>query len=141
MTSQQAEAALIDAYRRQAESYAGAGPVLEELTAGLREGRDVEEALARLARLFQGVAAVDAEVAAAKQVWQQEGGKPGPELEGLLARNRALVEQLLERVRTAEGEAAARRDALLPQLDGLARAHHMQRAYQATLTARPPGAG
>jgi hypothetical protein len=80
---------------------------------------------------LEQVAQIEAGIAAVKQVWHEKGYRAGPNLRPLLERLEHAVQALAGRVSDLQREAETRRGRLWPELEALARARQMQRAYGA----------
>ena len=124
MSSRPLDVVLCEAYQEQEALYARA----LALTCNEPADRWLPEVLT----LFGRIAVIEGTVGPAKRQWQ-EGGARSAALDACLERVAGLIRELQAAVASAyERTEAGQRD-LLPELDRLARAQHMRRAYARTL--------
>lgn len=129
MNLPEAEDRLVRTYQEELAHYAEARAAAGELRVALARGDDPGDLLARIAGRMDEVARLEADLAGTKELWQRAGARPGPELRAVLSRLAAAVEELAGVVRGLEDDARAKKTLLAPELDELARARQMQRAY------------
>lgn len=126
---------LCQAYHEEAERYAEALKLAEQLADSLRQGALAEDALQRLVTLLEEVALLETRIAPVKESWNQAGTSPSPELREVLARVAELIQRLAACVNAAEQEAVVQKGLLAPKLDGLIRSRQMQQAYGGVMSA------
>jgi hypothetical protein len=123
------ETILREAFAEEAERYGEILKLAEELSTAFREGDTGASRLGRIQKGLEEVAAIEARIAPTKRAWEESGRQPGPELEEEMSRLRKLLTRLVERIRTAEEEVAARMSRMEPELETIARGRKMRRAY------------
>jgi hypothetical protein len=128
-TADGAEAALCAAYQKEAECYARALALCDDLSGTLRQGESIDIKLEQVLSVLNEVAETERGVAGHKRVWEESGRQPGAQLLAVLARVSELIERLAARIREVEKEAAQQRSGLIPELDAVIRSQQMQRAY------------
>lgn len=122
-------AILFTAYQQEAECYAQALRLADDLPAALQQGEDSAEKMRQVLACFNEVRAIEDRIAETKQHWIDDGQRPDDEFKAVLDRITDLLERLSARLQEAEQQAAARKISLIPELDSLIRTQQMQRAY------------
>ncbi len=131
MNQPEAEAVLLDGLQRQLACYARADAAARDIAECVGRGEDVSAGMDRLTAPLDEAARLGAALAPVKELWQHQAYRPGPALQTLLRQLAEAVAGVAERVVVAQQAATARRDLLWPQLEELARAQRMRRAYGA----------
>jgi hypothetical protein len=131
------EQVLAAGYRRQASCYAQALQMARTVEAAVQLGEDQGPPMQHLIAVLDEVAAIEADMSAAKQLWQRSARRPGPELQAALDQVAGLIQALQACVGSAAQHARAETERLAPQLDRLVRGRQMQTAYRGTMAARP----
>lgn len=124
---------LCTALQEETERYERALRIAEELPAAVQQGRDTEPQLREILTYLTDITSIERRIADAKQRWLLLNGEVSPELESYRLRLMTLIQQLQERLGSAEREASQRQSRLLPQLEALLRGQRMQRAYGAAV--------
>lgn len=124
------EALLCTAYREEADCYAQALRLAEELPAALGPGGSSPEKLQKILDCFDRVAAIEGRINETKKTWRSGAPGPGPELKTVLDHITQLIEHLQSRMSDVEKQASAQKELLEPKLDASIRGQRMQRAYE-----------
>ncbi len=128
------EAALLTAYTEQAPLYAQALALANDLSTLMSESGKTEQGLQSLAELMQQIAAMDAGMASHREQWLVARRKAGAPLAATMKQVTELIEQLRTTISELEKLAIAKRDQLIPQMDGVVRSRQMKRAYASAST-------
>lgn len=123
------EKRLITGYRRQAERYALAQRIVEEQVDDVFDPVASESWVNRLGSVLREVAALDADLAGDKDAWRKAGFVAGPELNALLELIAATIQHISQGIDRHLTTLMARRDRLLPEIDGFIRQRKMMQAY------------
>jgi hypothetical protein len=131
-TAHGTESDLCAAFAAEAEQYARAVQLLEQLPTALHEKTDGgKELLQQLELVFQEVGQIEARIADLKRHWISFGRPPGPALHRAMRRVGELLERLIRLNGRAETCARELLVTLAPQLDTAIHGQRMQRAYGA----------
>jgi hypothetical protein len=126
---QRTEALLGAAFQQQADVYAEALTLADDLLAAWQPGIDPGPVLQKIGAFMAQIASSNAAIAQQRLQWQQSGRKPEPKLQSTMQSVTQLIERLANRIRELEHRASTYKDQLIPELDNLVRARQMQRAY------------
>jgi hypothetical protein len=124
------EAILHAVYAENADRYAAALRLADDLAVACDRGEPIDDRLRQVFDLIGEAANREASLAALKQNGEGEGRRAGPDLRAVMDRIAGLIEELSRRLQTIERAARVRRDELAAQLDVCNRQRQMQRAYQ-----------
>lgn len=116
-------------YAEEAEQYAVALRLATEAAAACGRGEPFDERLRPIFATLDEIAARDAQLAPAKQRWEQAGRPTDAALRGVMDCIAELIRQLGRELQTIEQAARARREQLAAELDVCNRRRQMQRAY------------
>jgi hypothetical protein len=126
---QRTEALLGAAFQQQADVYAEALTLADDLLTAWEPGIDPGPPLQHISGLMAQIASSNAAFAQHRLQWQQSGRKPEPKLQSTMQSVTQLIERLADRIRALERLASTYKDQLIPELDNMVRARQMQRAY------------
>jgi cell division septum initiation protein DivIVA len=126
---QEIEATLLAAYSEEGPCYAQALIVADQLAGFTSEPLQTEQTLVGLADLMRQIGAIDERVAPIREQWMAAKRQAGPQLAAAMKYVTRLIEQLRTKINELEKLATAKRDQLVPQMDGLLRSRQMKRAY------------
>jgi hypothetical protein len=123
------EATLADAYGEEIAIY---GEVLDSVRERPSMDATANGDQSWLTRMTDGldrIAAVEKRIRDAKAEWQQMEARPGSLLSDRLMRVAELIRQISAEIGYAAADAEAKKRRLMPEMETLAKAHRMQRAY------------
>ncbi|MFO0865802.1 MAG: hypothetical protein U0744_14320 [Gemmataceae bacterium] len=125
------EASLADAYGEEIAIY---GEVLESVRhrPSMDETANGDQTwLSLMSDGLDRIAAVEKRITETKTVWQQMDARPGSTLSDRLMRVAELIRQISAEIGYAAADAEAKKRRLMPEMETLAKAQRMQRAYGA----------
>ena len=117
------EQRLAKAYADQAAHY--------DIALGILERTDIDHdgSVLDLQAALKEVARIDASITDDKAVWLQSGNSPGPALRGILERLAQQIRILAQHVDRRVVALTAKRQRIVPELDGFLRQRRMLQAY------------
>ena len=140
--STEIEVVLCAAYAEEADCYAKALRLAEELPTAFHRGECPGVQLQRVLAALDEVAAIEVRIADSKRRWlasRVSGWRmPGLMLQRRLAQVKDLIQHLASLIRCAEQDASAQRERMVPEVDAVIRGQQMLRAYKCTRKAAQP---
>ncbi|MBX9681641.1 MAG: hypothetical protein K2X38_23030 [Gemmataceae bacterium] len=127
------ESTLADAYSEEIAIY---GDVLESVRRRPSMDETANGDQSWLATMTEGldrIANVEKRIAETKAAWQRMDARPGSLLSDRLMRVAELIRQISAEIGYAAADAEAKKRRLMPEMETMAKAHRMQRAYGASL--------
>ncbi len=124
------DAVLTAAYTEEAELYAQALALAEQMAHEDPRGERVDALLTRVRAFLGQVETIEERLAAAKAQWQQEGQRPSGALAETLARVAGLIHRMQDYLNGARVHAELQKQELAPALDDCIRQQQMRRAYR-----------